>query len=364
MRSAPQTFARKEEAERYLALVESQIVKGEWLAPEKGRIELADYGQRWVAQRPNLRPRTVHLYEWLLKKHIIPYLGNVTLDKLTTSLIREWRARLLASGTSPGQAAKAYRLLRAILNTATREDELIRLNPCRIPGADKENPQERPVLTMEQVATLSRLVPARFSALILLATYGSLRWGEVSALQRQDIDLTEGTVRVRHAFTEQRAKGLVLGPPKSRAGLRIVVLPDAILPALANHLAAYVEAAPDSLVFTTPTGRPILRGNFNKLVAWKRAVNELGVYELHFHDLRHTGNHFASRTGANVRDLMARMGHDSPRAALIYLHTNAEAGRAIAQSVSDALRSASDEAGTPPPAPARRILRRHLRRRP
>jgi integrase len=295
--------------------------------------------------------------------HLLP--GQPNPGQALKPLIREWRARLLTSGTSPGQAAKAYRLLRAILNTATREDELIRLNPCRIPGADKENPQERPVLTMEQVGALSRLVPERFSALILLATYGSLRWGEVSALQRQDIDLTEGTVRVRHAFTEQRGKGLVLGPPKSRAGLRVVVLPYAILPALANHLGTYVKAAPDSLVFTTPTGRPILRGNFNKLVAWKRVVSELGVPELHFHDLRHTGNHFASRTGANVRDLMARMGHDSPRAALIYLHTSADAGRAIAESVNIALGHAAGGARTTKsPKPGRQTSRRRLRRRP
>jgi integrase len=50
-------------------------------------------------------------------------------------------------------------------------------------------------------------------------------------------------------------------------------------------------------------------------------VAAIGAPGLHFHDLRHTGNTLASRApGASLRDVMARMGHDSPRAALIYQH--------------------------------------------
>jgi integrase len=65
----------------------------------------------------------------------------------------------------------------------------------------------------------------------------------------------------------------------------------------------------------------------------KAAVTAIGVPGLHFHDLRHTGNTLASRTGSSLRDLMARMGHDNPRAALIYQHKSAEADQAIARGV-------------------------------
>ena len=54
----------------------------------------------------------------------------------------------------------------------------------------------------------------------------------------------------------------------------------------------------------------------------------------HFHDLRHTGNHLAARTGATTKDLMARMGHDDMRAALIYQHATGEADRQIAEGLS------------------------------
>lgn len=78
------------------------------------------------------------------------------------------------------------------------------------------------------------------------------------------------------------------------------------------------------------SGRPIWRGNLNKLIDWKAAVGRIGQPHLHFHDLRHTGNTLAAPTGASTRDLMARMGHDSSQAALIYQHATAEADRAIA----------------------------------
>ncbi|MGK5737615.1 tyrosine-type recombinase/integrase [Micromonospora sp. URMC 103] len=182
-------------------------------------------------------------------------------------------------------------------------------------------------------------MPPRYRALVLVTTFGCLRWGEVAALQRQDIDTAAGTIRVRQAYTELRGVGLVLGPPKSRAGRRTVSLPPAVVEVVRDHLAAEVDDNLDAFVFTTESGRPIWRGNLNKLISWKANVARIGQPDLHFHDLRHTGNTLAARTGASTRDLMARMGHDSTQAALIYQHATAEADRAIAQALHDAVRA-------------------------
>ncbi|MEP6655500.1 MAG: tyrosine-type recombinase/integrase [Myxococcales bacterium] len=333
MRSAPVTFARKEEAQRWLTLTESRMVRDEWIAPERAKILLKDYAERWISQRANLRPRTVNLYTWILGKHVTPYLGGVPVGLIDTPMVREWRSELLAAGVSQGGAAKAYRLLRAVLMTAVKEDEIIRRNPCQIPGADQERAAERPTLTVKQVFDLAAKVPERYRALILLATFGCLRWGEVAAVRRCDVDAVVGTVRVREAFTEQRGKGMVLGPTKSRAGKRVVAIPAVILPQVGAHLDMYVNAEPDAFVFTTPSGTTIWRGNFNKLVDWRKTVAGIGAAELHFHDLRHTGNTLAARTGTSLRDLMTRMGHDNPRAALIYQHASAEADLAIAAAI-------------------------------
>jgi integrase len=333
IRSAPQTFERKSDADRYLALVEVQLLKGEWIDPERSKIRLGDYAARWIEQRPNLRPRTVELYDLLLRLHIAPFLGNVEIGRLTTPMIRDWRTTILTNGRSLSMAAKAYRLLRAVLNTAVKEDELIRTNPCRIPGADQEFSEERPVLTLPQVLQLVEAIPPRFRALVLLTTFASLRWGEAIAVQRGDLDLTERTVTITKAYSELRGSKMVLGPPKTHAGRRIVSFPAFILPALLNHLEEFTDTTPDALVFTDTEGKPLRRSNFRTATDWKTRVTAVGVPHLHFHDLRHTGNHLAATTGASTRDLMARMGHTSPRAALIYQHATHVADRGIADAL-------------------------------
>jgi integrase len=165
MRSAPETFARRTEAQRYLTLVESQIARGEWIDPARAKVTLGVYAERWIDERAGLRPRTVDLYRWLLGRHITPWIGDVPLGRIDTPLVREWRARLLAQGVSVTMAAKSYRLLRSVLMTAVNEDRILPRNPCQVRGADKEQPKERPVLTTAEIVALADAVPARYRAM-------------------------------------------------------------------------------------------------------------------------------------------------------------------------------------------------------
>jgi integrase len=338
---APETFATEVEARRWLTLAEAQMMRGDWIDPKRGQIELSVYGENWITERPGLRPRTVALYRQLLRSHITPHLGTRMVGDLRPPAIRAWRTKLLNAGVSQTVAAKAYRLLRAILNTAVHEDELIKVNPCRVKGADKEDTAERPVLTLDQVFALADLMPPKFRAMILLTVFGCLRWGEVTALQRRDLDLVAGKVRVQQAYGDAGdGTGLTLGPPKSRAGKRVVSIPPGIVRLVAEHLDAYVPEGPTALIFTGVSKRrpPLRRNNFPKLVGWREAVTTIGAPGLHFHDLRHTGNTLAAGTGASTRDLMTRMGHDSPRAALLYQHATAQADLAIAQALDGAIK--------------------------
>jgi hypothetical protein len=158
MRTGPDTYERKSDAERALTLIEAAMMAGEWTEPERGKVILGDYAATWIAERPGLRVRTVDLYSWHLAKHIAPYLGSVPIGKLSTPMIRKWRADLLSNGVSVSMAAKAYRLLRA---AAVEEDKILPRNPCRIPGAGEEHAAERPVLTVAQVFELAERVGRR-----------------------------------------------------------------------------------------------------------------------------------------------------------------------------------------------------------
>jgi integrase len=230
--------------------------------------------------------------------------------------------------------AKAYRLLRAILMTAV-DDAIIARNPCRIRGAGSESAPERPVLTVAQVFDLARRLPEPYGLMALVATFGSLRWGEVTALRRRDVAVDLGVVRITSAFVRRYSGAVVRGAPKSRAGDRVVALPVPIMDALVAHLDGEVGPGEDALIFTGDFGGPISRNNFNKRVKWAEHVAAVGVPGLHFHDLRHTGNTLAAESGASLRDLMTRMGHDSMRAALIYQHRTQGADRRIAAAMEE-----------------------------
>lgn len=334
-RSAPYTFGTKSAATRWLRITEAQIVNGEWVDPDRARITVGEYAQQWITQRPGLRPRTVELYEWLLDKHIQPGLGNVSLGKLSTATVRQWRADRLAAGVSGSVTAKAYRLLRAVLNTAVEEDRILLRNPCRVRGADREQPSERPTLTVAQVFELADRMPARFRLLVLLASFGNLRWGEVSALRRRDIGEKAEWINVARAHVESTSQGLIVGPPKSRAGMRTITVPEAVRQDVRAHLDTFVGEDPDALVFTGDNGGPLRRPNFNQRSRWGKVVADMGLTGLHFHDLRHAGNIWASKAGMSTKDLMARMGHDDMRAALIYQRATDEADRFIADRLSD-----------------------------
>jgi integrase len=106
-----------------------------------------------------------------------------------------------------------------------------------------------------------------------------------------------------------------------------------IVPPLREHLAVFTEDDPGALAFPGAKGGPLRRGNFNKMSAWPHAVESIGMPGLHFHDLRHTGNQFAAQSGAAPRDLMARMGHDSDRAAMIYQHEARGADKTIMNAI-------------------------------
>jgi integrase len=308
---------------------EAETRRDDWIDPDAGAVLAADFGATWIDERPGLRPKTVRLYGYLLRAHIAPHFATVTVAGVTLARVRRWRKALLDSGVSAVTAAKAYRLLRAILNTAV-DDGLIRSNPCRVKGADKETSPERPVLTVAQVYALADAIGLRYGALVQLATFASLRWAELAALRPEDIDLDACTVRVTRQIDYLPGGGHSFGPPKSKAGRRVVPFPDLIAPDLRQHLDRLGPSA--VLVFTSPDGKPLRHSNFYRR-AWMPALETVGLKGVHLHDLRHTGNQFSADAGANIRELMERMGHDSTRAALIYLHSSAERQRAIADQV-------------------------------
>ncbi|MGV9597151.1 tyrosine-type recombinase/integrase [Streptosporangium sandarakinum] len=121
---------------------------------------------------------------------------------------------------------------------------------------------------------------------------------------------------------------VTVGPPKSAAGLRTVALSEIVISGLRTYLDRYADDHGEAFVFLGAKGAMLRRSTFTRI--WSRALKDAGLSGVHFHDLRHAGNTFASRSGATLREPMNRMGHSTTRAALIYLHTESERDRKIA----------------------------------
>ncbi|MYW74193.1 tyrosine-type recombinase/integrase [Pseudonocardia sp. SID8383] len=329
-RSAPETFERKGDADQWLIVVEGEMLRGEWIDPSLGKVLFGQYGAQWIEEH-RLSARTREEYRSIWRHHVDPFLGSIELAELTTGVVRTWRSNLLGNGRSEDRTAKAYRLVRAIMNTAV-DDGRVKRNPCRIKGAGEHRTAERPTATVRQVFDLADRMPGRFRALVLAAAFTSLRWGELVGLRRCDVDLSTGTVHVRRRLAQLSRGGLQAGPPKSAAGVRNVVVPPFLVEVLRDHLAEYSGSGPEGLIFCGQKGAMLRRGNFGRATDWPATVVKAGLPAgFHFHDLRHTGNQLAANSGATTRELMHRMGHGSMRAALIYQHATTDRDRRIAE---------------------------------
>src|SRR5262249_4482323 len=155
-------------------------------------------------------------------------------------------------------------------------------------------------------------IPVRYRATILLATFASLRFGELAALRRDDIDLKACEVRVARSLIQMNDGRLMEEQPKARAGRRTMALPREIPPELPLPLERFEDSCSDATVFVGPKGGRVRRSNFRDI--WIDACRDAGMSGLHLHDLRHTRNTMAAATGASLRELMERMGHSSSRA--------------------------------------------------
>ena len=341
---AAQTFPTKTAADRYLATVETDISRGSWFDPRAGQQTLRTYADPWlltrrVKGRP-LAPRTGELYRWQLGRHLLPALAEVELRRLDAAEVRSWHATLTGP-TGPGAitSAKCYRLLRAICNTAVTDGELAR-NPCAIPGAGDEASAGRPAVSVPQVYALADAVGPRWRALVLLAAFCGLRFGELAALTLGRLDLLHGTVTVAESVSELAGGVRHVGPPKSDAGRRTVAIPAVILNDLQQHVARFAESGPSGLVFVGPKGRPLRNANFGRSV-WRPAVQQVGLSGLHFHDLRGCAATLAAIAGATTAELMHRLGHATPDVALRCQRATADRDVAVAQALSALVVSAS-----------------------
>lgn len=315
--TAPTTFSLKGDADAWLSIQRAAITLGKWKPTlQESPTTFAAYAETWLRDR-DLKPRTRAHYRQLLDRQLLPHFGTLRPVNITPDAVRDWHARI---GTAtPTLRAHSYSLLRAILTTAV-QDGLLSASPCHIRGAGsaKTVHKIRPA-SVNELEALVTAMPPRYQVMTMLAAWCSLRFGELTELRRKDVDLTGGVLRVRRAVSRVDGE-YVIGTPKSDAGIRDVAVPPHLLPALRDHLRSNIARERDALLFPAAgdASRHLAPASLYKV--FYRARAKAGRPDLRWHDLRHTGAVLAAQTGATLAELMGRLGHSTPQAALRYQH--------------------------------------------
>ncbi|WP_197504008.1 site-specific integrase [Mycobacterium sp. 852014-50255_SCH5639931] len=333
--SAGRTFEHKKDAESWAVDKRRELERRQ--SGERERVTFEAYATTWLANRHvagrPIKPRTRAHYDSILKDHLLPTFGARQLLLITPKDVRDWHASTLVN--KPTMRSHAYSLLRTIMHSAVNDD-LIDANPCRIPGAGRTSRVHKiKPASVKELATLTAEMPERLQLMVLLGSWCALRFGETIELRRKDIDLDAEVIRIRRAAVRVKTDAGVafqVTSPKSDAGIRDVSIPPHIVPVIEAHLANHVGESDDSLLFPAGNERHLQPSTLMR--HWYRARAKANRGDLRWHDLRHSGAVLTAATGASLAELMSRLGHSTPQAAMRYQHAVASRDKEIAQLLS------------------------------
>ena len=303
--------------------------------------------------KPKLRPKTQTDYENNIYQHIIPELGQIPLDKLTSNDLQQFyawlkkggrlnRTEVYGEGLSDRMVRACHTRCRTALEKAI-QDGLIRTNPavnCKLPP---QSTKEMQVLNREEMQRF--LIQAKeegYYELFLLELATGLRRGELLALQWDDLNFDTGELRIERQVYRVKGK-LVVSAPKTKASLRTIVLP----PSLVNVLREYRERVNSCWMFPSPKKEdsPLDPAAVRKRL--HTILEHAQCKTVRFHDLRHTFATTALEKGMDVKTLSAIIGHVSAATTLnTYTHVTDAMQRTAAAKIDQGL----GKAGPPKPA--------------
>jgi len=322
----------------------SRVARGERVAPSNA--SFGDYADAWLRrQQARLRPSTYACYEVYLRLQLKPRFGPRRLQAISVDDVaaligelqagkryREHDGRLLPEQGRPF-AAWTIRgilvVLGRILGSAVREG-LIASNPVRRLEKEERPQTERKQLPALDHAAIGRLIaatPARYRTLLTVSVLTGIRQSEALGLRWQDVDLTNGLIRIAVQLSRQRQ----LMEPKTKAAKRELPIPPSLVTLLQRHKQQAFErghAKPSDLVFCSQTGGPLQHRNIVRR-GLDQALETGGLPKLTWHDLRHVAASMMIAQGASVAYLARLLGHASPATTLnTYAHEFARAEHA------------------------------------
>jgi integrase len=324
--SAPNTFATRGDASRYLAQVQADLERGDWRDHRLGRVTFAGWAERWLASNPSKRSTTLARDTTVLRTHALPLLGSRPMSSITPIDIKGVVDEM-ASKLAPDTVRTNLAVIRAVFNAAVEADILAR-SPVRAIRTAKTESRDRPTLTMVEILRLADAIGDRYRPLVLVGAVLGLRWSEAIGLRVSDVDFLRRTLTVSQTLSEVEGR-LDVAPTKSRKSRRTMSVPKFVIDELARHAANFGRSG-DDLLFAGPKGGALRRSFAARMFTPAVAAAALDE-RVTFHGLRHVAASLMVEAGVHPRVIQQRLGHASARLSMeLYAHVPEAADREVA----------------------------------
>ena len=312
----------KRDAERERTRLLHELNTGAYVEPAK--LTVAEYLEQWLRDcaEPKVSAKTFERYEEVVRRHLVPALGQHRLDKLQPLHIQAYYSSALKNGRLDGKGGLSaqtvvhhHRIFRQALGQAVRWQLIVR-NPADAVDPPRPRRQEMPALDDDQIAQLLEAAKGTSCYIaVLIAVTTGLRRGEVLALRWQDVDLDKGTLAVRQTLEQTKKFGLTFKEPKSQKSRRVVALPAILVEELRKHrrkqskqrLALRRAYQDHGLVCPRDDGSPQSPDALS--AAFPHLVSRAGVPRMRFHDQRHTHATQLLIHGVHPKVVSERLGH-------------------------------------------------------
>ncbi len=298
----------KRDAEKRLTELLKLRDTGEYVKPSKET--MAQFLEQWYTEyaETRVRSRTQDGYRGNLDRYIIPALGKISLDKLTTRRVESFLSDIQREGLSARTAFHCYRLIFQSLKWGVRIGLLARNVAEEVDPPRPKRYQPRILGWHEVLTLLGAAQTTNYYNVYLITVLTGLRRSEVLALQWQDLQWHPGVLAVNRALVQRPNGERVIGPPKSGKS-RTVVLPEQAVRCFGMMYESRNGCLPDDLIFCRSDGSELLPDTVSKEFA--KVARSVGLKGVRFHDLRHAHATLLLQDNVHLKIVSERLGHGS-----------------------------------------------------
>ena len=337
----------KTQAEVRAKLKEALAEATEIDAVKSGEYNVAGWMQAWYVlyAQPNVRETTARYYKGYIDHHVIPHLGEIPLNKLTSLDMQQFYKDLLENGRiredtkvkKPGLSSTTVHGIHVMLKSALKravQERLIPFNPAEFCIPPKITKPELQVIPSERYQSYLHAAEQRgVLPMFYLELATGLRKGEIAALLWSDYDAQTQTIHVTKQYLFYNGQGTV-SPPKSSTSVRYVSIPDEAAKLLEQEHAKHPK---NPYMFPSPlTGEMYHPDAIVKI--HRKICKDIGLENVRFHDLRHSFATTALQCGVDVKTVSTMLGHSSAGFTLnVYTHSTSRMQQEAARTVGNAM---------------------------